>query len=45
VTRGLRSTRYNVRPTVTIRQAGFPDCIDSEQMFTELVDTLGNSSA
>jgi hypothetical protein len=30
----------NVSSTIKIRQAGFPDCIDSEQMFSELFDTL-----
>jgi hypothetical protein len=27
-------------PTIKIRQAGFTDCIDSEQMFVEQFDAL-----
>jgi hypothetical protein len=36
----FHSTWDNVSSTIKIRQAGFPDCIDSEQMFIELFDTL-----
>jgi hypothetical protein len=36
----FHSTWDNVSSTLKIRQAGFPDCIDSEQMFIELFDTL-----
>jgi nucleoside-diphosphate-sugar epimerase len=36
----FHSTWDNVSSTIKIRQAGFPDCIDSEQMFIELFDAL-----
>jgi hypothetical protein len=38
----FHSTWDNVSSTIKIRRAGFPDCIDSEHMFTELFDTLAN---
>ena len=38
----FHSTWDNVSSTIKIRQAGFPDCIDSEQMFIELFDTLAD---
>jgi hypothetical protein len=37
----FHSTWDNVSSTINLRQAGFPDCIDSEQMFIELFDALG----
>jgi hypothetical protein len=38
----FHSTWDNVSSTIKIRQAGFPDCIDSEQMFIDLFDTLAS---
>ena len=36
----FHSSWDNVSSTIKIRQAGFPECIDSEHMFIELFDTL-----
>lgn len=36
----FHSTWDNVSSTVKLRRAGFHDCIDTEQMFRELFDTL-----
>lgn len=40
----FHSTWDNVSSTIKIREAGFHDCIDSEQMFVELFDTLASRS-
>jgi hypothetical protein len=40
----FHSTWDNVSSTIKIRQAGFPHCIDSGQMFIELFDTLARGN-